>query len=340
MIETEKDRHPIDGAGSTARGLVQPAMETLPRFVLITPARNEAQFIELTIKSVVAQTVRPLKWVIVSDGSTDGTNEIVNKYAVVNGWIELITLPERRERHFAGKVMAFNTGWERVKNLPYEVICSLDADISFDPDYFEFLLTKFAENPRLGVGGTPFTEGRGTYDFRFSSIEHVSGACQLFRRECFDDIGGYTPIKGGGIDLVAVVTSRMKGWQTRSFPDKVCFHHRRMGSGMNDGLKLPYKWGQSDYRLGGHPAWQFVRCLYQMSNRPYIIGGLVTLAGYYVALAAGRPRAVSAEFAAFRGKEQMQRLKSFLHGNILRRSVTPRSRSPRSDTSASFREIR
>ena len=293
-------------------------MPTPSKYVLITPARNEAAFIELTLKSVVSQTVKPVRWVIVSDGSTDGTDEIVERYAADNPWIELVRMPERRERHFAGKVMAFNQGWERVKHLEYTIIGSLDADISFDGDYIEFLLAKFAENPRLGVGGTPFTEGKGTYDFRFSSIEHVSGACQLFRRECFEEIGGYIPIKGGGIDLVAVVTSRMKGWQTRSFPEKVCFHHRKMGSGMNKGLKLPFKWGQSDYRLGGHPAWEIFRCFYQMSKRPYVVGGLLCLSGYYVALISRCPRAVSAEFAEFRGKEQMQRLKKFF---INRKSV-------------------
>lgn len=279
--------------------------------MLVTPARNEAQFLEGTVQSVIAQTIRPLHWMIVSDGSTDGTDEIVSRYALAHPWIELLRMPERKERHFAGKVMAFNAGWQRVKQLPYGVIGSLDADITFEADYFEFLLRKFAENPKLGVGGTPFTEGQGTYDFRFSSVEHVSGACQLFRRECFDEIGGYTPIKGGGIDLVAVVTARMKGWQTRSFPERVCFHHRKMGSGMNNGLLLPYKWGQSDYRLGGHPLWQLFRCCYQMTNRPYLTGGLLTLTGYYAALIARRPRAVSAEFARFRGEEQMERLRKF-----------------------------
>src|SRR5216684_8428510 len=111
-------------------------MPTLPTYVLITPARNEAQFIELTIQSVVAQTIRPLKWVIVSDGSTDGTDEIVKKYASDHPWIELVRMPERRERDFAGKVHAFNAGYARVRDLDYEVIVSLDADISFDADYF------------------------------------------------------------------------------------------------------------------------------------------------------------------------------------------------------------
>src|ERR1022692_4139098 len=119
-------------------------MLKLPTYVLITPARNEAQFIALTIKSVVAQTVLPLKWVIVSDGSTDGTDDIVNRYIAEHEWIELVRMPERKERHFAGKVYAFNAGRDRMKDLPYEVIVSLDADVTFESDYFSFLLEKLA----------------------------------------------------------------------------------------------------------------------------------------------------------------------------------------------------
>src|SRR5579884_1250954 len=183
----------------------------LPVYVLVTPARNEAQLIEHTLKSVVAQTVLPLKWVIVSDGSTDGTNQIVGRYAAEYPWIELVVLPDRKERHFAGKVLAFNRGWERLTGLQYDVIGSLDGDLSFDSDYFEFLLQKLSDDPALGLAGTPFADSSTgeTYDYRFVNIEHVSGACQLFRRECFEGIGGYVPIKGGGIDYVAVVKTRM-----------------------------------------------------------------------------------------------------------------------------------
>src|SRR5690242_17159020 len=122
-------------------------------YVLVTPARNESAFIELTLKSVVAQTVRPLRWIVVSDGSTDGTDEIVQEYAREHDWIELVRAPERTERHFAGKVHAFNAGYARVKDLVYDIIGNLDADISFDPEYFGFLLGKFAENRALGVAG-------------------------------------------------------------------------------------------------------------------------------------------------------------------------------------------
>src|SRR3979409_1419174 len=158
-------------------------------YVLITPARNEAKFIELTIKSVVAQTVWPLKWVIVSDGSTDGTDEIVSQHAAVHSWIELVQMPERSERHFAGKVQAFMAGVARMKGLEYAIIGNLDGDVSFEQDYFSCLLQKLAADPTLGLVGPPFQEGSNhTYDYRFVSIEHVSGACQLFRRECFEEI--------------------------------------------------------------------------------------------------------------------------------------------------------
>src|SRR5215467_6869786 len=103
-------------------------------YVVITPARNEAHFIEQTLKSVTSQTVLPLKWVIVSDGSTDGTDDIVKQYAAQYPWIELLRMPERAERHFAGKVHAFNAGYTRVRDTEYDVVVSLDADISFEDD--------------------------------------------------------------------------------------------------------------------------------------------------------------------------------------------------------------
>jgi biofilm PGA synthesis N-glycosyltransferase PgaC len=161
---------------------VRSDMPKLLTYVIVTPARNEAQFIELTLKSVVAQTLPPLKWVIVSDGSTDETNAIVTRYAAANPWIELVRLPDRKTRDFAGKARAFHAGYKRTKTLAYDVIASLDADISFGADYFAILLEKLAEDPSLGVVGTPFKEISGeSYDYRFASTEHVSGACQVFR---------------------------------------------------------------------------------------------------------------------------------------------------------------
>lgn len=286
-------------------------MSQLPSYVLVTPARNEESFIELTLRSVVNQTCRPLKWVIVSDGSTDRTDQIVGRYAAERPWIELLRMPPRQERHFAGKVNAFNAGYEKLRGLAFEVIGSLDADISFEADYFAFLLRKFVEWPELGVAGTPFCEAGRQYDYRFTSIEHVSGACQLFRRRCFEDIGGYTPIRIGGVDLVAVTTARMKGWQTRSFTEQQCEHHRLMGTARQSALMVAFKGGRGDYLLGGHPVWEVFRGVYQTTRPPYVLGGLLRLAGFYWALVTGTPKAVSPEFVAFRRKEQMRRLAAF-----------------------------
>lgn len=287
-------------------------MSSTTSYVIVTPARNEAQFIEHTLKSVVRQTLLPRKWVIVSDGSTDATNEIVKRYTAAHDWIELVEMPARTERHFAGKVHAFRAGYARVQDLEYSIIVSLDADISFGEDYFEFLTSKLASDPSLGLVGTPFQELNGQiYDYRYTSTDHVSGACQVFRRECFEAIGGYTPIHGGGIDLVAVVSARMKGWRTRTYLERVCLHYRPMNSAMNQGLRLHFRWGQKDYRLGGHPVWEVFRCVFQMRRQPYVIGGLATLAGYYVATVRRQPKSVSSEFAAFRGHEQMERLRQF-----------------------------
>jgi len=282
------------------------------RYVLITPARNEATLIGETIKSVVSQSLRPIRWVIVSDGSTDGTDEIVQRYVAKHDWIELVRMPERQERHFAGKVSAFQAGQARVQSLDYDIIGNLDADLTFDEDYFAFLMSRFAENPRLGVAGTPFREASEQYDYRFTSIEHVSGACQLFRKECFEEIGGYTPIKIGGIDLVAVISARMKGWQTRSFLEKNSTHHRKMGTAKQSALMVAFKGGQGDYMLGTHPLWEFSRTLYQMTKRPIILGGLSRWVGFSWAMVIRKEKLVSEELVRFRRAEQMQRLRAYL----------------------------
>jgi glycosyltransferase involved in cell wall biosynthesis len=286
-----------------------------PSYVLITPARNEEAYIERTIKSVISQTVLPRTWVIVSDGSTDRTDEIVKGYLPANPWMQLIRMPERKERHFAAKVHAFSAGYVRVKGTGYDIIGNLDADLSFEADYIEFLLEKFAGDPGLGVAGTPFIEDASQpYDYRYTNIEHVSGACQLFRRECFEAIGGYTPIKGGGIDWVAVTTARMKGWKTRTFTEKTIFHHRTMGTGKGNVLTARFRLGKEDYYEGSHPLWELFRAVYQMRFSPLVLGGLFTLAGYIAACLQRMERPVSPELIAFYRKEQIQRLKTKVAG--------------------------
>jgi glycosyltransferase involved in cell wall biosynthesis len=285
-------------------------------YVLITPARNEEAFLEGTIRSVLAQTVKPAKWIIVSDGSTDRTDEIAGRHAGTQPWIELIRMPERRDRTFAAKANCFNTAYGRLDGLAYDVIGNLDADITFEPDYFEYLLGRFAENPRLGVAGTPFVEeGSAAYDYRLANIEHVSGACQLFRKACFEEIGGYVPIRAGGIDWVAVTTARMRGWQTRTFTEKTCYHHRRMGTAKGSIFSAKFRLGREDYYLGSHPLWALLRTVSQMRYRPYVLGGLCLWMGYMMSAIRRIDRPVSPELLRFCREEQMRRLRRMISGS-------------------------
>jgi glycosyltransferase involved in cell wall biosynthesis len=280
------------------------------KYVLITPARNEGRFIAKTLDSVVAQTLLPERWVIVDDGSTDRTAEIVESYAKRHSWIELIQRPQRQDRSFAGKVHAFNAGLERVRSLEFEVIGNLDADVSFELDYLEFLTQRLSEDPTLGVAGTPFTED-GDYDTTKDSFEgenHVAGGCQLFRRECFLEVGGYVPNRGGGVDWIAVTTARMKGWKTRSFPEKRFHHYRTLGTAGRSSVAASFSYGEKDYYLGGSPIWEVFRVIYRMTKQP--IDGLALLSGYCWAAIQRMERPVSAELMRFHRGEQLKKLRA------------------------------
>ena len=198
--------------------------ESLPsrlRYALITPARNEAHYIESTIRSVIAQTRRPVRWVIVNDGSADATAGIIDKYASEHEWIRRLDMPAHRDRSFAAKAHCFRAGVEALDGAEYEIVGNLDADIEFDSEYRDFLVSRFERTPTLGVAGTPFVEdGYDSARHSFEGAAHVPGGCQLFRRECLVDIGGYVPNRAGGVDWIAVTTARMKGWSTRSFDEK------------------------------------------------------------------------------------------------------------------------
>jgi glycosyltransferase involved in cell wall biosynthesis len=292
-------------------------------YVLITPCRNEARLIKETIKSVVAQTVLPLKWVIVNDGSTDATGEIVARYAAKHSWIELVNRPARKDRNFAAKVHAFNEGLQRVQDLQFELIGNLDADISFGPDQFEFLIGKFISDPGLGVAGTAYTQDGGWDSTRdsFEGENSVHGACQLFRYKCFLDIGGYCANRLGGIDWIAVTTARMKGWETRNFPDRRFHHPRLMGTAEKGLLRAAYDYGAKDYFLGGSPLWELFRVAYRMTKKPVLLGGVALLLGYGLAAVRRLDRPVSRDLMRFHRGEQMKKLRMILGSMIRLRRV-------------------
>jgi glycosyltransferase involved in cell wall biosynthesis len=285
----------------------------LVRCVLITPARNEEAFIERTIQSVVNQTALPIRWVIVNDGSTDGTAAIVAKHAALHDWIDMVNMPAHRDRSFAAKVHCFNAGYATVKHLDHDIVGNLDADISFEKDYLEFLLDRFGQDPALGVAGTIFEEeGYSTGTDSFEGETHVAGGCQLFRRRCFEDVGGYIPNKAGGIDWIAVATARMRGWRTRSFRERSFFHHRTLGTAERGRLRSLFSYGTKDYYLGGHPVWELFRVAYTMSKRPRFLGGLALGLGYVWACLRRIDRPVSDDLIRFHRREQMRKLRFIL----------------------------
>ena len=291
-------------------------------YVLITPARNEEKHIEELIRSMISQTILPSKWVIVNDGSTDATASIVGQYLTKYDWIELVNLPAHRDRTFAAKVHAFKAGLEKVKSFGYEVIGNLDSDVSFDADYCEFLLSKFQEDPSLGVAGTIFREQGYSSEFdSFEGQNHVAGGCQLFRRRCFEEIGGYVPNKAGGIDWIAVTTARMMGWKTRSFREKSFFHYRTLGTAGRSLLASLFSYGEKDYYLGGHPVWELFRVTYRTAKRPYIVGGLALGLGYCWAFLCRTARPVSPELMAFHRHEQMRKLKTILKSALTSKPI-------------------
>ena len=282
--------------------------------VLVTPARNEEAFIERTIRSMVVQTVRPVRWVIVNDGSTDATGDIARRLTAGHDWIEVLDMPARRDRSFAAKVHCFDAGYTRVRNLEHEVVGNVDADISFEPDHLEFLLERFADDPALGVAGTIFEEEGGYRSDRdsFEGQQHVAGQCQLFRRRCFEEIGGYVPHKAGGIDWMAVTTARMKGWKTQAFREKAFFHHRHLGTAERSQFASSFSYGEKDYYLGGHPLWQLFRVGYRMAKRPYLVDGLALGLGYAWAGLRRVERPVSDELMRFHRREQLHKLRTIL----------------------------
>ena len=293
------------------------------KYVLITPAHNEETFITKTLESMITQTTLPERWVVVDDGSDDRTAEIVKRYAERHSWIELIRRPPSQNRSFAGKVYAFNSGLERVRSLDFDVIGNLDADLSFDPDYLEFLMQKFEEDPELGVAGTPFTE-QGEYDSAVDSFEgekHVAGGCQLFRRKCYEQIGGYIPNPAGGVDWIAVTTARMMGWKTRSFMEKRFHHYRTLGTAERGPVSALFSYGEKDYYLGNSPIWEVFRVLYRMVHRPFLIPGLALLGGYCWAALRRTKRPVSPELIRFHRREQMRKLRAIFNAALRLKKV-------------------
>jgi glycosyltransferase involved in cell wall biosynthesis len=285
--------------------------------VLVSPVRDESQLIAKTLDSVVAQSVWPLEWVIVDDGSTDNTAEIVEAYAQRYPFIRLVRHPNRGFRKLGGGVVvAFKYGLTQIAAPEFEFIAKLDGDMSFGPKYLELMLERFSQNPRLAaVSGKVFRpEGEALVEEPIID-EHVAGQFKLYRWRAYQEIGGFVEeVLWDGID---VHTARMKGWDTLSFhhPDALLYHHRLMGSSDKNVYKGRLRWGRGIYFMGYHPLYAIASGVFRMKEKPLVIGGLLIILGYFKAALQGVPRYDNLEFRAYLQRWQLNELKQRLTGS-------------------------
>jgi poly-beta-1,6-N-acetyl-D-glucosamine synthase len=282
-------------------------------YVLVTAAYNEEANIGKTIESVLAQTRLPNQWVIVSDGSFDRTDEIVEEYVRQHDFIRFLRVTRRPGRSFGSKVRALWAGNELLKDIGYDFVGNLDADVSVAPSYFEDLMSRFAQRPSLGLaGGFVVEEFRGEFrDRRQNRTYSVAHAAQLVRRNCYEAIGGYAVLEYGGEDWHAQTSARMRGWETEAFPELKIFHHRHTGEGDNL-LRHKFRQGRMDYSFGSDPLFEVFKCALRLPEKPLFMGSLVRLVGFFWSWSCGEQRPVSNEFIAFFRFEQRARLRSLL----------------------------
>ncbi len=287
-------------------------MSALPnsRILIITPAKDEAEYIEKTIHSLVNQTHRPACWVIVNDGSSDRTGELADKAASEHDWIKVIHRPAGTQRRVGpGVIEAFYVGLESQNMADFDYVCKMDADIELKPGYFQLLMERFAQNPRLGtISGKCWVPVNGKFVLERTGDQFSHGVAKLFRRECFEQIGGFVrEVMWDGIDCHRC---RMLNWEAISDPDPELqiIHLRLMGSSFRSVYHGRRRWGRGQYFMGTHPLYLLGISAYRMLERPFILGGLCILTGYAGAWIRKAPQYGDQQFRKFLHKWQLSKL--------------------------------
>jgi len=285
------------------------------KYLLITPAADEEKYIENTIRSLLAQRLLPIRWIIIVNGSSDRTEQIVHRYAEQYDFIQLIVM-KNEKRDFSNKVRAIHEAYGQARDLPFDFIGILDADITIEPDYFQKLLDRFDNDPQLGIaGGIILEQENGVFVERYgNSSDYVAGAVQMFRRECWEQIGGYRQMKYAHEDTVATEMARMYGWHIKPFADLKAYHHRKSSTGSTHLLKARFHQGEADYSIGYHPLFELFKFVRRLTERPYIIGSVARLCGYLKALLLRKERVVPRELVSFLQKAQLERVRKLRIG--------------------------
>ncbi len=281
--------------------------KTMTRYILITPARDEAAFLEQTIQSVANQTVLPQQWIIVNDGSRDATGAIIDRYAALYPWITAVHRLDRGFRQAGGGVIAtFYDGYSHIDQSDWQYLVKLDADLSFSPDYFERCFLEFAKDPRLGIaGGGIYHHDQGELVLEKDPLFHVRGATKIYRRECWDAIGGL--LKAPGWDTVDELKANMLGWKTHTFPELRLSHHRFTGAA--DGAwKDCIKNGRANYITGYHPLFMLAKCLKRLFRKPFLIGSIGLFWGYLSGYLKRIPRVEDQRVITYTRRQQVRKM--------------------------------
>ncbi len=283
------------------------------KFIVITAARDEAQYIGKTIESVISQTLWPGEWIIVDDGSRDETARIAQGAAAAYPWIKVVRREDRGYRDVgAGQAEAIHHGIQQISIDDYGFLFNIDADIVLEPNYFRIILSKFAENPKLGIACGQLYEylnGKLT-KMRVLPLGMI-GAVQGWRRQCLQEVGGLA--RGPGWDGIASIKAMMLGWQTQTFEyEELKVIHLRPGSSIGNGYQGWARHGQALYFAGAHPVWLLASALYHTLDRPYGLSGLSMVIGYLAALFKDSEQYDDPEFRRYLRKWQINHLASLL----------------------------
>ena len=279
----------------------------MPRYVIITPVRDEEKYVAATIESVAGQTIQPAEWVIVNDGSTDKTGQIIDQYASRFPWLHAVHRSNRGFRKSGGGVVeAVYEGIDALQSDDWDFIVKLDGDLTFAPDYFEKCFEHFSAQPRLGIGGGEiYHEVDGKLCVEANPKFHVRGATKIYRRACWQAIGGL--LTAPGWDTIDEVKANMLGWNTRAFPDLRLLHHRFTGSA--DGqLRDNIKHGVACYVSGYHPLFVAASCVYRLFHKPYLIGSIAIGYGFLKGIVTHMPRVNDSKFIGYIRAQQLRRL--------------------------------
>jgi glycosyltransferase involved in cell wall biosynthesis len=282
------------------------------QYVLITPVKNEEATIGITIDSVVRQTVLPTEWIIVSDGSTDQTDAIVQVASRKHHWIRLLPLPKRETRSFSAVVHATEKGIKTLNTAEYQYLGLLDADVRFAANYFDELIQRFENDPKLGLAGGIVIDVDTPKNEKPRNTQDVPGAVQFFRRACFDSLGGLVAIPEGGWDALTCARARMRGYKTRLIPELSVDHLKPRNISEGGAFRRKYQLGIRDYALGYHPLFELVKCAGRIAEPPFLVAAAARFAGYWGAAMKKHPRLIPADLLAFVREEQMLRLKKLV----------------------------